>query len=54
VEDIFRKFPTTAQVSELLVTEKINQIAQAIVQYQKDIETLRGNIRPTTPPTVKE
>jgi DNA anti-recombination protein RmuC len=53
VEDIFGKLPTTAQGSELPAAEKIDQIAQAIDQYQKEIETLRGQIRPTTPPTVK-
>jgi hypothetical protein len=54
VEDIFGKIPTTTQGSELLVAEKINRIAHTIDQYQKDIKTLHGPIRPTTPPAVKE
>jgi hypothetical protein len=54
VEEVFGKLPTTAQGNELPATEKIDQIAQAIDQYQKEIETLRGQIRPTTPPAVKE
>jgi hypothetical protein len=54
VEDIFGKLPTTAQGSKLLAVENIEQIVQAIDQYQKEIETLRGHIRPTTPPAVKE
>jgi hypothetical protein len=54
VEDIFGKLPTTAQGSELPMAEKIDQIAQAINQYQKEIETLRGHIIPTTPPSIKE
>jgi hypothetical protein len=53
VEDIFGKLPTTAQGSELPATEKIDQIVQAIDQYQKEIKTLCGQIRPTTPPAVK-
>ena len=54
VEDIFGKLPTTTQGSELQAAENIDQIAQAIDQYQKEIETLHGQIRPTTPPAVKE
>jgi archaellum component FlaC len=54
VEEMFGKLPTTAQGNELPAIEKINQIAQAIDQYQKDIETLSGQVRPTTPPAVKE
>jgi hypothetical protein len=54
VEDIFGKLPTTTQGSELPVAEKIDRIAHAIDQYQKEIETLHGQIRPTTPPAVKE
>lgn len=40
VEDIFGKFPTTVQGSELLAAEKIDQITQEIDQYEK--ETLCG------------
>ena len=54
LEEIFGKLPTTMQGNELPAAEKIDQIAQAIDQYQKEIETLRRKIRPTTPPTVKE
>jgi len=54
VEDIFKKLPTTVQGSELPAEEKIDQIAHAIDKYQKEIETLCGQIRPTTPPTVNE
>jgi archaellum component FlaC len=54
VEEIFGKLPSTAQGNELLATEKIDQIAQAIDQYQKEIENLRDQIRPTNPPAVKE
>jgi hypothetical protein len=54
VEEFFGKLPTTVQGNEPPVAEKIDQIAQAIDQYQKEIETLRRQIRPTTPPSVKE
>jgi hypothetical protein len=54
VEEFFWKLPTTTQGSELPSAEKIDQIAQEIDQYQKKIETLHGQIRPTTPPPVKE
>jgi hypothetical protein len=54
VEEIFGKLPSTVQGRELPATEKIDQIAQALDQYQKEIETLWGQIRPTTPPTMRE
>jgi hypothetical protein len=54
VEEVFGKLPNTAQGNELPAVEKIDQIAQAIDQYQKEIETLCGWIRLTTPPPVKE
>ena len=54
MEEFFGRLPTTAQGNELPAEAKINQIAQAIDQYQKEIETLRRQIRPTTPPKVKE
>ena len=54
VEEFFWKLPTTAQGNELPAAEKIDWIAQAIDQYQKEIETLNGHIRLKTPPTVKE
>jgi hypothetical protein len=40
--------------NELPSIEKINWIAQVIDRYQKEIETLRGQIRPKTPPAMKE
>jgi hypothetical protein len=40
VEEIFGKLPSTAQGNELPAAEKIDQIAQAIDRYQKEIETL--------------
>ena len=54
MEEIFWKLPATTQGNELLAAEKIDEIVQAIDQYQKEIETLRGQIRPTTPQAVKE
>lgn len=42
VEEIFGKLPTTVQGNELPATKKIDQIAQTIDQYQKEIETLYG------------
>jgi hypothetical protein len=42
VEEVFGKLPTTSQGNELPAVEKIDQIAQAIDQYQKEIKTLRG------------
>jgi peptidoglycan hydrolase CwlO-like protein len=50
----YEKIPKIAQSDELTATEKINQIAQAINQYQKEIKNLCENITPTTPPVVKE
>ena len=40
VRGIFEKLPNTVQGNELLVAEKIDQIAQAIEKYQKEIENL--------------
>jgi hypothetical protein len=54
VEDIFGKLLTTTQGSELPAAENIDQIAQKIDQYQKEIETLCGHIRPTTPLAIKD
>jgi hypothetical protein len=54
VGEIFGKLPSTAQGNELPTAEKIDWIAQEISQYQKDIEDLREQLTPTTPPTVKE
>jgi hypothetical protein len=42
------------QGNELPVAGKIDHIAQAIDQYQKEIENLHEQFTPTTPPAVKE
>jgi hypothetical protein len=54
VGGVFEKLPTTTQGNELLVAGKIDQITQAIDQYQKEIENLYEQLTPTTPPIVKE
>ena len=54
VGEIFEKLPNTTQRNELPVVENIDQIVQAIEQYQKDIENLREQLIATTPPVVKE
>jgi hypothetical protein len=36
----YEKIPKTAQTDEITTVEKIDQIAQAIDQYQKEIENL--------------
>jgi polyhydroxyalkanoate synthesis regulator protein len=54
VGGIFEKLPSTMQGNELPVAGNIDQIAQAIDQYQKEIENLREQLTPTTPPEVKE
>jgi tetrahydromethanopterin S-methyltransferase subunit B len=50
----YEKIPKTAQRTELMVTEKIDQIVQTIDQYQQEIENLWEQLTPTTPPEVKE
>jgi hypothetical protein len=54
VGGIFEKLPSTAQGNELLVVGKIDQIAQEIDQYQKEIENLCEQLTTTTPLEVKE
>jgi hypothetical protein len=54
VAGTYEKIPKTAQRDELTTTKKIDQIAQAIDQYQKEIENLREQLTPTTPPAVRE
>jgi predicted nucleic acid-binding Zn-ribbon protein len=54
VAGTYEKIPNIAQRDELTATEKIDQIAQEIDQYQKEIENLREQLTPTTPPAVKE
>jgi hypothetical protein len=41
VGEFFGKIPNTAEGNELPAAEKIDQIAQAIAQYQKEIGDLR-------------
>jgi hypothetical protein len=54
VGGIFEKLPSTAQGNELLVVGNIDDIAQEIDQYRKEIENLHEQLTPPTPPTVKE
>jgi hypothetical protein len=37
-----------------MTTQKIDQIVQTIDQYRQEIENLREQLIPTTPPEVKE
>jgi catalase len=50
----YEKIPKNAQMTELMVTQKIDQIVQTIDQYQQEIEHLWEKLTPTTPPEVKE
>jgi hypothetical protein len=50
----YEKTPNIVQRDELIAVEKIDQIAQEIDQYQKEIENLREHLTPTTPPEVRE
>ena len=50
----YENIPKTAQRDVLTAVEKIDQIAQAIDQYQKDIENLHEQLTPATPPEVRE
>jgi Na+/phosphate symporter len=54
VGGMFEKLPSTTQGNELPVEGNIDQIAQAIDQYQKEIENLCEQVTPTTPLEVKE
>jgi len=36
----YEKIPNTAQMDEITIVENMDQIAQAINQYQKEIENL--------------
>jgi hypothetical protein len=54
VAGTYEKIPKAAQGEEIIAAEQIDQIAQKIDQYQKEIENLREHLTPTTPPTVKE
>jgi archaellum component FlaC len=54
VAGTYEKIPQAAQRDEITAAEKIDQIAQEIDQYHKEIENLREHLIPTTPPVVKE
>jgi hypothetical protein len=54
VAGTYEKIPQAAQSEEFATTKKIDRIAQEIDQYQKEIENLREQLTPTTPPTIKE
>jgi hypothetical protein len=54
VGGVFEKISSMSQGNELLIAGNIDQIVEAIDQYQKEIENLREQITLTTPPTVKE
>jgi hypothetical protein len=54
VKGTYKKIPQATQREEITATKKIDQIVQAIYQYQKEIENLREQLTPTTPPTVKD
>jgi hypothetical protein len=54
VAGTYEKIPKTAQRDELTTTEKIDQIAQEIDQYQKEIKNIHEQLTPTTPPEVRE
>jgi DNA repair exonuclease SbcCD ATPase subunit len=50
----YDKIPKSAQTTELTTMQKIDQIVQTIDQYRQEIEHLREQLIPTTPPEVKE
>jgi peptidoglycan hydrolase CwlO-like protein len=50
----YEKIPKTAQRDKLTTSKKIDQIAQEIDQYQKEIENLHENLTPSTPLVVRE
>jgi len=50
----YEKIQNTVQTNEIIAAENIDQIAQAINQYQKAIENLQEHLTPTTLPVVKE
>ena len=54
VEEIFGKLPTTTQGNELPAAKNIDQIAQAIDRYKKEIEGLQEQLTPKNPLIVKE
>jgi Mg2+ and Co2+ transporter CorA len=50
----YENIPQAAQRDEITTIENIDQIAQEIDQYQKEIENLWDHLTSTTPPEVKE
>jgi hypothetical protein len=54
VAGIYEKIPQATQRDEITSAKNIDQIVQAIDQYQKEIDNLWETLTPTTPPTVKE
>ena len=50
----YENIPNTTHRDELTAIENIDQIAQMIDQYQKEIENICDYLTPTTPPIVKE
>jgi hypothetical protein len=50
----YEMVPHATQNEEVATMENIDRIAQAIDQYNKEIENLQEHLTPTTPPTVKE
>jgi hypothetical protein len=54
VGGVFEKLPSTVQGNELPIEGNIDQIAQTIDQYQKEIENIHDHLTPTTSPIVKE
>jgi hypothetical protein len=54
VAGTYKKIPQAAQGEEIIAAKNIDRIAQAIDQYQKEIENLREQLTPTTPSTMKE
>jgi hypothetical protein len=46
VTGTYEKIPKTTQTDELTTVEKIDQIAQEIDQYQKEIENLQSISHP--------
>jgi len=50
----YEKVPKSAQTTEPMTTQKIDQIVKTIDQYMHEIKNLQEQLIPTTPPEVKE
>ena len=48
----YNQISNNAQVEEISAGEKINLITQTIAQCMKEIEELKENLNPMTPPKV--